>query len=378
MVIKRVLEALWRVERTAVATHVDLCCRNRHHLSSCTRCIDVCPADALELSDGLQIDPDRCRQCGICATVCPTGALEARAPSAEQLLEAIRTFLVKHRVVVFSCRRNAECLGDRADETIHVPCLGRLDESLLVGTATAGAEAIYLLDAMCETCEFYAGHQVARKTAIRASQLLEAIGVPHPVTLVSKMPEERPVVTAADESVPCLSRRAFFREFLCEASHIGVALVTPEAQQKPVQNGVHRLSATLPAKRRLLLDVLLKNAETVVGDAVTPPGMWNAVQVGEDCSVCQMCAYFCPAGALSKYQQDGYKGISFRAASCVACNLCVDTCYKKAINVSDQVSIERILEDSVVVLASKKAGAGEPQPGSTAVMKAAIRAALDL
>ena len=378
MVIKRVLEALWRVERTAIETHVDLCCRNRHRLSTCTRCVDACPAGALELDDGLQIDLDQCRQCGICATVCPTGALEARAPSNEQLLEAVRTFLVKNRVVVFSCPRNAECLDGRADETVHVPCLGRLDESVLVGTATAGAEAIYLMDTTCETCQFLEGHQVAQETSSRASQLLEAIGVPVPITLVSTMPEERPAVTDAEESGPFMSRRAFFREFFRETSRVGAALVTPEEQEELVETGVRQPSATLPAKRRLVLNSLWNNAETAAGDATTPAGLWNSVQVGEDCSVCQMCAYFCPTGALSKYEQDGNKGISFRAASCVACNLCVDTCYKKAVSVADQVTMERILDDSVVMLALRQAGASEPQPGSTDKMEAAIRAALGL
>ncbi|MCB2218740.1 MAG: 4Fe-4S binding protein [Desulfobulbaceae bacterium] len=378
MIIKRVLQALWQVERTAVAIHLELCCRNRHRLSTCTRCLDSCPAGALKFSDGLQIDLDRCSGCGICATVCPTGAMEARAPSDEQLLEAVKTFLVKHRVVVFSCSRNSEWLGDRADETIHVPCLGRVNVSLLVATATAGAEAIYLLDAMCETCRFYAGHQVTQKTASRASQLLQAIGAPLPISLSATMPEERPVITDAIETAACLSRRAFFREFLHETSRIGAVLAAPEALREPVQNGTHLSNAILPAKRRLLLEALWKNAKTAVDSALTPPGLWNEVVVGEDCSVCHMCAYFCPTDALSKDKQDDGIGISFRAARCVACNLCVDICYKKAINVSDQISLERLLDDSVVTLASRKSDGCEPQPGSSTKMQAAIRAALGL
>jgi uncharacterized protein len=47
-------------------------------LSSCDECgtcISVCPADAIVLSDHLEINRDRCTGCGTCVTICPFGCL---------------------------------------------------------------------------------------------------------------------------------------------------------------------------------------------------------------------------------------------------------------------------------------------------------------
>ncbi|HHE38772.1 MAG TPA: 4Fe-4S dicluster domain-containing protein [Candidatus Cloacimonetes bacterium] len=45
--------------------------------NSCSRCIQVCPVDAVEigLNGKAVIDQTKCNQCGQCITVCPKNAI---------------------------------------------------------------------------------------------------------------------------------------------------------------------------------------------------------------------------------------------------------------------------------------------------------------
>jgi len=46
----------------------------------CTRCAQVCPADAIALTpyEKHEIDPEKCYRCGSCVNVCPVNAIEVR------------------------------------------------------------------------------------------------------------------------------------------------------------------------------------------------------------------------------------------------------------------------------------------------------------
>ncbi|MET0866894.1 MAG: 4Fe-4S dicluster domain-containing protein, partial [Pseudorhodoplanes sp.] len=53
----------------------NLCAHSRSRLVGCRRCLDLCPAGAIEpAGDHVAIDPHICAGCGQCAAVCPTGA----------------------------------------------------------------------------------------------------------------------------------------------------------------------------------------------------------------------------------------------------------------------------------------------------------------
>jgi NAD-dependent dihydropyrimidine dehydrogenase PreA subunit len=76
----------------------ELCAHSRSRRIGCTRCLEVCPAAAIQPGgDVVAIDPYLCGGCGACHSVCPTGAAAYAYPSATALLERLRTLLSTYR-----------------------------------------------------------------------------------------------------------------------------------------------------------------------------------------------------------------------------------------------------------------------------------------
>ena len=76
----------------------DLCAHSRSTITGCTRCLDVCPAAAIQPNgDSVVIDPYLCGGCGSCNSVCPTGAASYGYPTNEYLLTRVQTLLTTYR-----------------------------------------------------------------------------------------------------------------------------------------------------------------------------------------------------------------------------------------------------------------------------------------
>ncbi len=76
----------------------EICAHGRSGKRGCTRCIDVCPAEAIvSLGEKVQVNPYLCQGGGACATACPSGAMTYAYPTAGDLLSALRRLLRDYR-----------------------------------------------------------------------------------------------------------------------------------------------------------------------------------------------------------------------------------------------------------------------------------------
>jgi formate hydrogenlyase subunit 6/NADH:ubiquinone oxidoreductase subunit I len=78
--------------------------------------------------------------------------------------------------------------------------------------------------------------------------------------------------------------------------------------------------------------------------------LWAQFELKEGCTGCQMCAFFCPTGALSKIEEDGKAGVTFRISHCTNCRLCQDICYKEVVALSSDFDLSKVLDDAVDTL----------------------------
>lgn len=360
LAVEQVVGILDRLESRPIAVHAGQCTRLRHRRSTCTRCADACPVGAISWQDGLQVDAETCTSCGICATVCPAGALEAHSPTNGELLAQVQKVVKERSRVAFACPLYVETYGG-GERFISVNCLGRLDESILVGAVSLGAQSVWLMDGACEECAHAIGRDVAAAAAGRADKLLEAFGVSQRIAMRPDLLPMSETAYGTNGAGEALSRRGFFKLLARDTVRLGEIAVESvlkgqSAQaEKEVKKG--ELPVALPAKRRLLLDALRRIGKLASATFSADDGLWAGFGFGEDCTGCQMCAFFCPTGALSKVEQDGKVGVAFRISHCTNCGLCQDICYREAVVLSDEVDLSKVVDDSTEVLFMREANA---------------------
>ncbi len=313
--------------------HPEYCSRLRHRLSECTLCSDNCPTKAIDWIGGtLKVDPDECTSCGICANVCPNGVFEALKPNDLEILTRVRLSLREQQEVVFEC--NPEGV-DKQSSAIVVPCLARIDEGVLVGCIALGAQAVWLSQGPCQGCKYEPSRPVATETVNNANGLLELFGLPNKILF-----KEGGVGSLEARAA---SRREFFTTLAQETKKGGALLacsIIDSFKDEPPKR-IGSLPTCLPMKRKLLLDSMDKLGNLVEGVFESP--LFCRFEVNRNCTGCQMCAFFCPTGALSKLDEGGESGVSFKASDCTACSLCQEICYEKAVRLSHCVNLRKVI-----------------------------------
>ncbi len=362
--LDQLVDVLASLESRAIQVFPRQCSRLRHRRSTCTQCADACPVHAITWGESLQVDADKCTGCGICATVCPTGALEARAPTNAELLAHIQEQMKTTPVIVFACPRYLEASNGDRNRFIPVNCLGRLDESILVGAVVLGAEALWLMDGACQVCPYAkhgpGGNKVAVQAVQRANALLKAMGVEPRIFMGAQLPDGLSAAASPCATGATLSRRAFFSLLARRTTGVAATAATATLDSildsqdaQPEENQASRkgeLPVRLPAKRRLLLTALRQIGKPVIAGSEVDPEPWAQFSFREECTGCQMCAFFCPTGALRKIQEEGKAGVAFRISHCTNCGLCQDICYKEAVVLSSSVDLSKVLGDAVDAL----------------------------
>lgn len=383
--IDGVLALLSGIESDAIAVHEERCISVRNRNADCLRCVEACTSGALSLrGNELVVEPERCIGCGTCATACPTCAIELRNPTDEELTAQLKRSIVAtkgHPVIV--CETALAAAGvanaDAADACV-VPCLGRIDESALVGLAAYRAFDATLACGSCETCPHAPGGALAREVAASAKNLLAAFGSSLSIEVMERVPE-RVLALRSGASArgrgrgrSCevrdadggMGRREFFKSAkdastraagAAVAEGLGAADSAPEpvhvAYRKVGPDGT--LSHFVPTRRVRLYNYLrhVGDGRPVADEVETR--VIGAVSIdAEKCSSCRMCAVFCPTGAIKKIDEGGVFGIVHRPSACMQCRLCERICPKQAITVSGLVPIRQFMGKEAVCFSMKR------------------------
>ena len=375
----------------------DRCVPVQHRRSSCRRCIDFCPAEAIAYENRtLKVSNAACIGCGACATVCPTEAL-IPLDTTEAVLRRDALAAMSHNkgVACFACARVAARENVRSEHYAEVPCLSRVNESVMLELVADGAERVLLVDGGCSNCKYRDCDEVTRVVEENARHLLEVQGSPVVVERVHAFPagfEVKP-----QEKVGA-SRRAAFEDagattkgLLGRAAKILIKQEAAQSKASAAVIGMLGLDADdpeplAPRRQERLLDALFAIGEangqelflpdegSGLGSAASQPGPGEAAASVETspsgegaspdepevppvdcryfgmveldplkCNRCGICAVVCKQDALNRTDKKTASGerafLEFEPALCVQCNLCNEACFRKAITVGSQVAL---------------------------------------
>ena len=145
-----------------------------------------------------------------------------------------------------------------------LPCLGRIDESLLCALAAYGTHDVEFVCCGCETCEHRTGGMMLELVRESASSLIEAFGGELPMRISDELPDRVSRWTDAGASASGMDRRAFLEVAKAEslrAAEVAMrrqaagVLPTEDAEEVPHPGYAHvdeagTLSHLVPTRRR--------------------------------------------------------------------------------------------------------------------------------
>jgi len=292
-----------------------LCAHSSSGNVGCTRCLDVCPADAISSIQGriesrIEIDPFLCQGVGSCTSACPTGAIEFRLPETRRQQDTLANWLTAYR----------EAGGE-------VPVLRFITHDSLEAERAAGITTPgHIIDAPLEELGAAGHDQWLTALASGASEVRIQLHDDMPNRLSAFLEHQ---ITQAHSLLTALGHDAARIKLLpvgAEGERDALPSLTPLTESP--------LSFNEPNKRARLNVVLARLAElgTPSGERHAMPqgAAYGGINVDSAaCTLCHACVSNCPTPALKS--GGNTPALSFLEADCVQCGLCEQACPEDAI-----------------------------------------------
>jgi len=310
------------------------CTRYRYRYSTCTRCTDACPHEAVTLSDeGAALDPARCQNCALCISACRTGAWTSGSFKPIDLLRQA----IKRPAWRVACAPS----GESADAI--VPCLGAIDGVTLAYLAKRRIPTTLHGSWQCTACS----HGASGAAQLRLN--LEALDVLHEAATKSAgagvatdwlMPiigeDPRAAGTQhnkADSAAFTPARRQLFRRLIGRGVDEVVRAATLGGEPAAVAEKAIRAGSYALTEQRELLQIVCKQKEDRPFEArlhAALPLMQLTLKAG--CTLCEACFRVCPTGALQIEENPGDWALTFQIDRCVACEACLEVCQPRVLD----------------------------------------------
>lgn len=295
--------------------------------------------------------------------MCETGVYNLKEYSDKELLDRCRKVIKNDDILEIGC----EEFNEISNTSVEVKCLGFINPAHVIGIIGYGAQAIFFRHTDCSECEAKCGDDIALKTAKTAENILKGFYPSKRVEITQgkqviafKVSSEKGGIKKKNlEEDEIMSRRGLFSYFTKKSklSALKTMDVFLDIEQKPAR---HRMdySSLLPGKRKLILISLgdLGNPDGNLFD-ISDSKILAEIDIDkEKCDMCGICYKFCPTGALIEYtdlDDNGYRfkaGIDFISAYCVKCDLCLASCFRKALNYKSELDIARFVSEQKLPL----------------------------
>lgn len=303
-----------------------ICAHSRNSISGCNRCLDVCPAGAIQpAGDSVAIDQGICGGCGLCGAVCPSGAAQTIYPEAEAVAARMALLVETYR--------------DAGGKT----------PALLIHDDVHGGEMIGL---MARYSKGLPAHVIplAMHSAARTGHdtLVAAFALGFDQVFVLLDPEK------ADENAPVHDQITLARDLLAGIGNKAEdrIIVLDDRDPDVIADALYQgkppkalkaapfvPSGTPRGMTRLALRGLAKansGEGSVIPLAAGAP--YGRVEIDTDnCTICLSCVGACPAGALQ--DNPDAPQLLFREDACLQCGICASTCPEKVITLAPQFNL---------------------------------------
>ncbi|MFQ5656430.1 MAG: 4Fe-4S binding protein [Candidatus Methylomirabilales bacterium] len=336
-----------RVSGDRATVETSRCLREHSGLSDCHLCVKSCPVSSIDLSGGVHV-LDHCTGCGACLTVCPVSAFDLNGAGVGELLSQAASFLQETPSLFITCERSESA----ASGDIVLPCLARLDETLVFGALALGARTLHLSQGPCQACPY-------PEAMPRYHRMLDRIRgwsrlLPGALErFVEGGGRERNQQEPRRSRLEGPDRRAFFGWVGREGMRLMAGLLDDVSQG--FQGRIAKGGIPLPVRNRLLPN-FLKSLGVQHGEApYDPEGPFAEILLDEvKCNGCEACVQICPTGAIQRRGGEEFFRLTFDASRCVNCTLCLDACIPNALTCRQGLSLNLVASRETRALVEKE------------------------
>lgn len=330
-----------------------LCSRFRTSKSDCLLCADLCPVNAISISEkGAEIQGG-CIDCGVCISACPNGAFMINGRDDKKIIGEIGARVNGQGLKVF----RVSCEHGDGSADLTVPCLSRLTEALLLAPVKAGVSTIEILRPSCEKCPNKKAAPHLDRVVKQVRSIYEMLGIKKESISVAGTEfreNKNSELRTLNSELNTISRREFFGSVRHKAMEVAAASI-PDVENK--DNGYKELFREAiqkrpeNVKRLMLLESIMEMGSRLNGrrftdgkaEAMSDGSIIAELEVGSKCTACGVCATLCPTGAITQQWTEGHYNLSYKPALCTNCSVCVSACMTKAIKIKERASLSLLL-----------------------------------
>ena len=325
------------------------CLRNTaKRQDACTRCVDVCPTDAITFDGKRVVVGDTCRECGLCAVMCPTEVFLIRSCQPSTLYDRIARIAGAYKQCYITCTR---ALGRYPrDNEIVLPCVGAMSAELWFALlADYDNISVYLPLGICDRCRTTTGEEIYAEAISQAEEWSEeSVGL--------EVDEAE-----LDHDQTRAYRRAQFVNSMARAGQQLLVGTNPALMgARAIANRIKAHSTRLNEMQRNMEQimggkttlnrrhVLTKKRRLVLGALQDWPELANHFELPVpvcDLSLCTMCGDCVNACAIHACELDEAGQFIVRNAWCVNCGTCAAVCEDGALSMVPCDPAELVIPD---------------------------------
>lgn len=307
------------------------CTHNRSRLSKCSKCIDICPVDAIEIRNKNVIIKDNCIECGLCAGVCPTDSIMIQEPTEKNLYAYIQKQGERDEDIILTCNRNVNVSGD----SFKVPCLGSLSLEFLIGLDILPLKAnIIFSDENCMNCEVKNGIETYLENLKKTKEIKDILEIEDSsIVHMEKSRKKRRRRVSKDQEVD-EERRGFLSAIFKTTKNlpnIAISQLLGDGNKKERSKAI---SSNPMFKKYKILSDISKELRQEMEDRELK--YFYKPYIKDDCKLCGACSLLCPMGALSMEETDDEKILLLNNELCSGCELCTEVCYHKSLGMENK------------------------------------------
>lgn len=324
----------------------DLCALSGSGMTGCTRCLDVCPADAISVVNAtVQIDAHLCHGAGGCTSACPTSAIRYGFPQPGLLLDTLQR--------LFNGYRNAG--GTAPHLLLHDAACAEPGNP--VPTTSNPAATSPLAQLLSQLPGHYLPLQIEEMGSAGIEVWLSAIalgasGVSLLVddsTSASQKSLPEPVRLLLDSEIDSANRllsglQLPARITLVESSQLSAA--SQAADVSPIEP-MAQLDAQADKRQQISQAMShLYRQQSTASELSSEIALANGASFGRveiettDCTLCMSCVSICPTQALTSAPDTPQ--LSFLEDNCVQCGLCTQACPESVLTISPRYLLDPV------------------------------------